>query len=214
MLLRNLGTVAGATGRGITLSSSTNATPIVATLGALHGVPSMAQNPVPCLRRYGIFGVTTQTACNGIWSLTSTGTNTFSLDGSAGNGAATVTNSVVTLINDQVPFMSGHAAVAFIGNAVDQVAADLTFTIQGNKLGNPAYGGQSAVDGATDAEIIAADSSTISTYFEDSTSDTSFVTPGPTNDGTTEMRNVRLRRWMFLNVSAWTAGGISGSLIV
>ena len=41
---RSLGVVAGATGRGITVSSISNASPHVATLGALHGIPSLAQN--------------------------------------------------------------------------------------------------------------------------------------------------------------------------
>lgn len=217
MLKRSLGTCTSAA-RGITLASSTNATPIVATLGALHGVPSLAQAgqgaAYEACRRYTIFGVTTQTSINGMWSLTSTGTNTFSLDGSAGNGASTVTNSVVCILNDRTPFMAGHNACAIASRAVDQVDPDLTFLVMGNKGGYPAQGSISAVDGATDAEILASDSSTLSTYFEDCVSDVAWGVPGATNDGTFEIRNIRLRRHMYLDCSAYTAGGLNVNLLV
>lgn len=218
MMRRSLGSVSGAAGRGITLASATNATPNVATLGALHGVPSATQAGggaiYEAMRRYTIFGCTVGTSVNGMWSLTSTGTNTFSLDGSVGNGAATVTNSVVCLLNDRTPFMTGHSAVAFVRQAADQIALDGTFAIMGNIGGYPAQGSIAAVDGATDAEILAASSATLSTYFENCVNDVAFEVPGALNDGSFEMRNVKLRRHMYLDLSAWTAGGIIGDLLV
>ena len=201
LLKRSLG-VATSAARGIVLSSATNATPIVATLAALHGIPSLAQNRRNSLRRFGIFGCTGGTAINGMWSLVSTGTNTFSLQGSVGNGAVTVTNSVVAALMDDTPFMKGHAAVAMATNVADQVAADLTFAVMGNK------------SDATDAEILASDSTALATYFEDCANDVAWSVPGATNDGLTEFRNIDLRKWMYLNVSAFTAGGLEVSILV
>jgi hypothetical protein len=218
MMRRSLGScVAGAAGRGITLSSATNATPIVATLGALHGIPSQTQAQSGAMfeacRRYTIFGCTGGTGINGMWSLTATGTNTFSLDGSVAPGAVTATNAVVALLMDRTPFMQGHSAVAFIRNAPDMVAIDGTFAVMGSIAGYPAYGGNAAVDGATDAEILAASSATLATYFESCVTDVAFEVPGATNDGSFEMRNVKLRKHMYLDLSAWTAGGIVGDLL-
>ena len=224
MMRRSLGSVSGAAGRGITLVSATNpgvgppTAPRVATLGALHGVPSAAQGGAAAMfeacRRFTIFGCTGGTDINGMWSLLSTGTNTFTVEGNAGNGVAvTATTSVVALLMDRTPFMQGHSAVAFIRSAADQAAIDGTFAVMGSILGHPAYGGFSAVDGATDAEIMAASSATLSTYFESCVSDVAYEVPGATNDGSFEMRNVKLRRHMYLDLSAWTAGGIVGDLL-
>lgn len=201
MMVRHLGS-ATSQARGITISSISNATPHVATLGALHGIPSLAQNPNNALRRYGIFGATGGTSANGIWSLRSTGTNTFALEGSQTNGAVTVTNAVIAAIMDSTPFMKGHSAVAIARPMADQIAFDGTFAVMGNK------------SDATDAEILAGSSSDLATYFEDCVSDVAWSVPGATNDGITEFRNITLRRWMYMNVSAYTAGGLEVDLLI
>lgn len=80
----------------ISISSSTNATPIAVTTSSAHGY-STGDTVV-------ITGHTTNTNANGTWTITSTGSTTFTLDGSTGNGvggaSGTVrrrTNTVVTL---------------------------------------------------------------------------------------------------------------------
>jgi len=205
MLKRSLGAISAAT-RGITISSITNASPHVVTLGALHGIPSKAQNPNDCLRRFGIFGNTTSgnsSSANGIWSLRSTGTNTFALEGSQTNGAVTTTKGVIAAIMDQTPFMRGHSAVAMAMNIADTAPADLTFAVMGNK------------SDATDAEILATDSDSLATYFEDCVSDVGWSVPGSSTDGITEFRNITLRKWMYLNMSTLAnASGIEVVLLV
>lgn len=203
MMVRHLGS-ATSQARGITISSISNASPHVATLGALHGIPSLAQSGESgrALRRFGIFGATGGTSANGIWTLRSTGTNTFALEGSQTNGAVTVTNAVIAAIMDSTPFMKGHSAVAIARPMADQIAFDGTFAVMGNK------------SDATDAEILAGSSSDLATYFEDCVSDVAWSVPGATNDGVTEFRNVTLRKWMYLNVSAYTAGGLEVDLLI
>lgn len=201
LIKRSLGKVSSAV-RGITTSGISNASPHVATLAANHGIPSVAQNKRDCLRRFGLFGSTGSAPANGIFTLVSTGANTFALPNTTTAGAVTVTKTVVCAIFDQSPFMKGHAAVAVAMNIADQVAADLTFLVMGNK------------SGSTDDEILATDSDSLATYFEDCVNDVAWSVPGATNDGLTETRNIDLRRWMYLDVSAYTAGGIGVDLIV
>lgn len=207
MMRRYLGQAASAA-RGITITGATNATPIVATLGANHGVPSLAQadQSYDALRRFTIFGITGNLAANGLWSLRSTGTNTFALQGSAGSGSPTMTNAVIAALMDDTPFMKGHAAVAWAATAIDSAPFDGTFAVMGNRAD------------ATDAEILASDATTLATFFEDCVTDVPWGVPGDggagTTDGTAEIRNIRLRRHMYLNVSARTAGTLEVSLVV
>lgn len=204
IMKRSLGTVIAA-GRGIRLSSatSTTGTPHVLTLASLHGIPSLAQNSAQALRRFAVWGNTGGVTVNGIWNLVSTGTDTFRCEGSVANGTAvTVTNAVVAAVFDQTPFMRGHAAVAMATNLADQVAFDGTFTVQGSR------------QGATDAAILASNATNLATFFEDAVSDVAWSVPGPTNDGTTEFRNINLRRFMYLDCSAYTAGGLEVVLLV
>jgi len=197
---RSLGVLASAA-RGITVSSISNASPHVATLGALHNIPSLAQNPRDALRRFALFGSTGSAAANGIFSLVSTGTNTFSLPNTTTGGAVTVTNTVIAAVFDQTPFMKGHAAVAYAHRTADQLVLDGTFAVMGSK------------SDATDAEILASDSTTLATYFEDCINDVAWSVPGATNDGIDEMRNVDLRRMMYAVCSAHAAGGMELDLL-
>lgn len=95
---------------GITCSGTTNATPIVATFGAGHGLKDGD--------RVAIAGVTGNTAANGEWTLQFTGTNTARLLGSAGNGTHGGTVRVAVVL-DKTPLMRNHSALfAMSGNLV------------------------------------------------------------------------------------------------
>lgn len=214
MQVRSLGAVSSAV-RGITLASATSPTGAnhVATLNANHQIPSIAQHPNNAFRRIAIFGCTGGTSINGIWTARATGANTFALEGSVANGTAVVTtNAVVAAVMDSTPFMRGHSAVAMALNFVDLAPFDGTFAVMGNRSG-----ADSSLD-ASDAAILASDATTLATYFEDCVSDVAWSVPGDagagTTDGITEFRNVTLRRMMYLNCSARTAGGLNVVLLV
>jgi len=102
---QSLGTVSSAA-RGILVTDATNATPSVLTITAGHRQRNGS--------RIAIAGVTTLTAINGEWSLSSVGATAGTLDGSAGNGAYAGT-AVVAAVCDRTPFIAKHSAVALIG---------------------------------------------------------------------------------------------------
>ena len=107
--LKSLG-VAGSAAASLTISGSTNATPIVATLGAGHGLKNGD--------RIAVSGVTGNTGANGIWTLAFTGENTAQLVGSVGNGSHGGTVRV-GLVCDDTPLMEGHSAMLeTFGNGV------------------------------------------------------------------------------------------------
>jgi len=192
--LRSLGVCTSAA-RGITTSGASNATPIVLTVA---GAKFQSEE------RIGVFGYTGNTAANGIWTYDRINATTGNLVGSAGNGSATATKAVVAAIMDVTPFMRGHAAVAHAHLTADQIAFDGTFAVMGNK------------SDATDAEILASDSDDLATYFEDiATADgLAWSVPGATNDGIDEYREMKLRKWMYLNCSAYTAGGLEVDILI
>ena len=70
----------------LNIQSSTNATPIVITTTAVHGLSS-GESVV-------ISGHTVNTNANGTWTIISTGASTFSLIGSTGNGVGGATGTV------------------------------------------------------------------------------------------------------------------------
>jgi hypothetical protein len=106
--VQSLGSVA-ATGRCLQISTTTNATPIVATLAAGHGLKDGD--------RIAIAGITGNTGANGVWTLQFTGANTARLLGSVGNGVHGGT-AVVGVVCDRTPFMRNHAAaLSFPGAA-------------------------------------------------------------------------------------------------
>lgn len=129
MKIRSLGAVASAAA-GITCSSGTNATPIVATIA-----PSVAHG-LKIGDRVSISGVTTLTAMNGQWTLSAVTATTATLLGSAGNGAFGGT-AAVSCVMDTTPFMSGYsvgcavndasgigAQAVFVGTALIKSSAD------------------------------------------------------------------------------------------
>lgn len=97
----SLGSVAAAA-NGITISAGTNATPIVATVGAGHGLKNGD--------RIIVSGVTGNTNMNGEWTLSSVGATVANLTSSVGNGAFGGT-AAVAVICDTTPHMKGHDAV-------------------------------------------------------------------------------------------------------
>ena len=196
ILERSMGS-AIAVARGLTLTSASNAIPIVATLGA--------DNQLLDQDRLTIFGITGNTAANGLWTYLWQSLTTGNLAGSVGNGAATVTNSVVAILNDRTPFMRGHSASISITPKPNVASTNLTFAIMGNKT--------TGATPVTDANILAANSTTLATYFEDIFVGTAsaLVQPGATG-GITETRNCQIRRHMYLDCTAFTAGGIQVKL--
>ena len=113
--LQSLGT-AGSAADTLTISGSTNATPIVITLGAGHGKKSGD--------RIAIAGITGNTNANGEWTLNFTGTNTAQLLGSVGNGTHGGTVRVARIF-DQTPMMKDHSSVLSMGG---NLVGSVTFT--------------------------------------------------------------------------------------
>jgi hypothetical protein len=138
-----LGSVAAAA-NGITCSTSTNATPIVATFGAGHGLKNGD--------RVAISGITGNTAANGEWTLNFTAATTAQLLGSAGNGAHGGT-AVVSVICDTTPHMKGHACCAVIGNTPGAAVFVGTLLIEGSAdnttFATALPGGSEAIPAAT-----------------------------------------------------------------
>lgn len=101
---------AGSAVAGIVVSSSTNATPIVITLAAGHGLKNGD--------RLALAGITGNTNANGEWTLASVTSTTAVLLGSVGNGThgGTVRAAVIF---DTTPMMRNHTGSMWIaGNGV------------------------------------------------------------------------------------------------
>jgi len=102
MQMRSLGQIGGNV-RGIVATGGTNATPIVATLTAGHGLKNGD--------RITITGVTGLTAMNGDWTVAAAAATTIALEGSVGNGTFGGT-PVIAVLCDRTPFMPRYSAVA------------------------------------------------------------------------------------------------------
>lgn len=102
---KSLGTISGSNTSGVSISGATNATPIVVTLGAGHGLVNGD--------RIHVSGITGNTGANGEWTLNFTGANTAQLLGSKGNGTYGGT-PVVNVICDVTPFQANHRCVAMV----------------------------------------------------------------------------------------------------
>jgi len=118
----SLGSVAAAA-NGITVTGASNATPIVITLGAGHGLKDGD--------RIQITGITGNTGANGKWTLSNVGATTATLVGSVGNGAFGGTASVGVLC-DRTPFMQNHSAVVHLGNTPGAAVFVGTLVIEGS----------------------------------------------------------------------------------
>lgn len=105
--VQSLGVIAGGSAHeGLRVTTGTNATPIVLTINAGHGLKVGD--------RIRVAGITGLTAANGEWTLSVVAATTITLEGSVGNGAfgGTATTRVLC---DKTPFMKGHDASAFVG---------------------------------------------------------------------------------------------------
>lgn len=197
---QSLGSVASAA-RGLTVSAITNATPCVATFNA--------NNRLKPLDRVAIFGTTVNTASNGIWTLGSMeyAGNTAKLIGSKGNGASTLTNTVVAVCMDRTSFMKGHSAVALIRNKTGAAVFVGTPDIKGNN---------EVLATATDATILASDGTTLATYFVSIPISTGLI-EGPAyvaaTAGIAELREIKLRKFMYFEATAYTSGGADADVI-
>jgi hypothetical protein len=91
------------------IASSTNASPISITSSISHGY-STGDTVI-------ITGHTTNTNANGTWIITVTGTNTFTLDGSTGNGVGGTTGNARKISNCVIQLASAVTAnIASFGN--------------------------------------------------------------------------------------------------
>ena len=207
--IQSLGSVNGAIGRGLVISTATNATPIVGTFGG--GPSANTDHRLKPLDRVAVFGITGNTNANGIWTLRGVeyATNTAILVGSRGNGAATVTNSVVAICMDRSPFMKGHSAVVIHRTRLTAAAFSGTVRVMGN---------DETLATGTDQTILASDSTTLATYFVAAPISTGLI-EGPAiaatgaTAGMGEMREIKLRKFIYLECSAWTAGGNAADII-
>lgn len=118
--VRSLGSFTSAA-RGILITGGTNATPIVATITAGHGLKN--------LDRIAIAGVTTLTSMNGEFSLDTVAATTANLTGSVGNGAFGGT-AVVAVVCDKTPFNMRHSALIMIGDTPGQAVFVGTVVIE------------------------------------------------------------------------------------
>ena len=119
---------------GLTITSSTNATPIVVTKAG-HG---LADNDYVLLT-----GHTTNTNANGIWQITYINADTFSLDGSVGNGVGGATggfrkinNAVVELAAAKTQLIAGCSQQEGAWTASANVTATVNTTDYKNHYGS------------------------------------------------------------------------------
>ena len=192
MKMRSLGTVSSAA-RGILITSGTNATPIVATVTAGHRQRNGS--------RIAITGVTTLTAMNGEWELSSVGATSATLVGSAGNGAFGGT-AVVSVLCDQTPFLPRNAAVA--------LAADIG--VAAIFIGTVVIEGVDSIDAT---QHYYTNSSGVATAgFKDMLKSGEIAIPAQTVVGGGSCHvEVDLARYMTLRCTAYTSGTLQGALL-
>lgn len=183
---RSLGNLTSAA-RGILITSGTNATPIVATVTAGHGLKND--------ERIAIVGVTTLTAMNGEWSLDSVGAAAATLRGSAGNGAFAGT-AVVALLCDKTPFLQRHAAQVNIGDLPGSAVFVGTLVIEG----------ADSVDAGQTVFQYTASTGVATSGFRDKVPSGEAAIPAATA-GIDWVLEVSLDRYMTARCSAYTSGG-------
>ena len=139
----SLGNV-GSAAAGILITGGTNATPIVATITAGHGLNNN--------NRIAISGVTGLTSMNGEWDLEFTAATTVKLLGSVGNGTYGGTAAVAVLC-DETPFLPNYSAAAHIGNTSGAAVLVGTVLVEGSgdntTFATALVTGQEAVPAAT-----------------------------------------------------------------
>lgn len=182
----SLGSLAAAAA-GIVISGSTNATPIVVTLTAGHGLKNGD--------RLAVSGITGNTGANGEWTLSAVGATTATLTGAVGNGAHGGTPRAAVIF-DTTPTMRNHsAALHTFGNSVATIDIEAyesyaDFAAGQNTAGaiapvlSPSFGTNSAGSASTPAK-------------------TTFSSAA-TNAG--QVAEVKLSRYMRIVATAYTSG--------
>lgn len=112
----SLGTISASATSGVLMTGGTNATPIVATITAGHGLKTGD--------RVHISGVTGLTAMNGEWELEFASATTAKLVGSVGNGTFGGT-AVVNVVCKKTPFMPRHSALAVVQGNISAGTIDI-----------------------------------------------------------------------------------------
>jgi hypothetical protein len=101
---------AGSAAQGVLISGATNATPIVLTLAAGHGLKNTD--------RLAVAGITGNTGANGEWTLANVTATAATLVGSVGNGTYGGTPRAAVIM-DTTPLMKNHAGSMWVtGNGV------------------------------------------------------------------------------------------------
>ncbi|ALV06693.1 hypothetical protein [Roseateles depolymerans] len=191
---------AGAAGGLITISGATNATPIVITLGAGHGLKNGD--------RIAIAGVTGNTNANGEWTLASVGATTATLVGSVGNGVFGGTPRVATIF-DATPGMRNHSAALHLwGNGVATLLLEAFESYAEFAAGNNAQLGivpapvlSPGLPGITNTSASAASSSTVAS---------SSIVVAATNQGM--VMEMKMPRYLRASLSAYTSGTLGVSV--
>lgn len=109
------------------IASSTNATPIEITMGAAHGYTTG--------QKVTIVGHATNTNANGSWDITVTGANTFTLDGSVGNGVGGATGTAAQKSKFAFCADFAHAILSFDSDGGGTAA--MTVKVVGSIQANP-----------------------------------------------------------------------------
>lgn len=191
---------AGSAADLITISSTTNATPIVATFAANSGLKSGD--------RIAIAGITGNTQANGEWTLNMLTATTGQLVGSVGNGAHGGTARVARVF-DTTPTMRGHSAVMQSGgNLVGTVTftafeSYAEFAANDNSLGGAvsAPAASSSDQGVTNVNATSASLSTKAT---------TALVMAATNAGV-ELE-FKLPRYLHSAITAYTSGTFSAKV--
>lgn len=184
---------AGSAVAGILITSTTNATPIVATITAGHGLKNGD--------RIAIAGITGNTNANGIWTLGSVTATTAVLLGSVGNAAHGGT-AVVGVCMDKTPFMKGHSAVLSFGDSalVGTVRIDTYNNFTDFAAGNAATGGVAAGAPVNDPSF----TQVVGTASVPPSSTKAFTA------GTVYPVEIVLAPIMKMTAAAWTSGVVRG----
>ena len=177
----------GSAAAGITVSGATNATPIVITLAAGHGLKNND--------RLALAGITGNTNANGEWTLANVTATTATLLGSVGNGAFGGTVRAAVIL-DTTPIMRNHSAAMHTwGNLVGTVDIEAyesyaDFAAGQNNAGavapvlSPSFGANSTGSASTPAKTT--------------------LTAAATNAG--QAVEVKLQRYMRTVCTAYTSG--------
>jgi hypothetical protein len=104
------------------IASSTNASPIQITTAAPHGYATGD--------KISIIGHLVNTAANGSWAVTVTGANTFTLDGSVGNGVGVATGTHSP--RSKIVMSADHEHVVLSFDTDGAGDADLTIKLVGS----------------------------------------------------------------------------------